>query len=199
VKGGFRPLFVLAAEVFAHEVRLACHPGARSDAVRGLTARLQRTGAGDLKVTYVLEGELPRLRIPAPTRSRIGEKLWQHTCFELFIARHMPAYHEFNFSPSGKWAAYAFGRYREGAAFGGDALDPRVAVRAGAERLELDATVQLKRISSLHVAEKLSLALSAVIEDADGGLSYWALRHPPGKPDFHHPEAFALTLDEVRN
>jgi hypothetical protein len=181
------------------EVRLACHPGTRSDAVRGMTVRLHRTIAGDLKVTYVLEADLPRLRIPAPTRSRIGEKLWQHTCFELFIARHMPAYHEFNFSPSGEWAAYAFSRYREGAVFADDALDPRVTVRAGAGKLELDATVRLGLISPPHAVARLALGLSAVIEDAEGGLSYWALRHPPGKPDFHHPEAFALALDEVRN
>jgi hypothetical protein len=39
------------------------------------------------------------------------------------------------------------------------------------------------------------LGLSAVIEDLDGVLSYWALRHPPGKPDFHHPDTFALEID----
>ena len=177
-----------------------CHPGTRSDAVRSVTVRVKR-GDGDLSVSYVLQGELPRLRVPAPTRSRIGEKLWQHTCFELFIARRMPAYHEFNFSPSGEWAACAFSRYRDGdgAPFGGDALDPRVAVRAGPDRLELDATVQLGSISSAHTAAKLSLALSAVVEELDGRLSYWALRHPPGQPDFHHPEAFALALDEIRH
>ena len=38
------------------------------------------------------------------------------------------------------------------------------------------------------------LALSAVIEELDGTKSYWALAHPPGKPDFHHPDCFALTL-----
>jgi hypothetical protein len=174
-----------------------CHPGTRSDAVRRVTARLKRRG-GDLEITYALEGELPRLCIPAHTHSRIGAKLWQHTCFELFITRHMPAYHEFNFSPSGEWAAYAFSRYREGAPFGDDALDPQVAVRTDEDSLELDATVQLGRVSPPHAAAKLSLALSAVIEELDGRLSYWALRHPPGKPDFHHPEAFALELDEVR-
>jgi len=40
----------------------------------------------------------------------------------------------------------------------------------------------------------MRLALSAVIEEERGRLSYWALRHPPGKPDFHHPDAFALAL-----
>ena len=33
-----------------------------------------------------------------------------------------------------------------------------------------------------------------VIEELDGTKSYWALAHPPGKPDFHHPDCFALTL-----
>ena len=38
------------------------------------------------------------------------------------------------------------------------------------------------------------LAVSAVIEETDGTKSFWALRHPPGPPDFHHPDCFALTL-----
>jgi len=167
--------------------------------VRGLSARLQRTAAGELRITYVLKAELPRLRIPPRGPSRIGEKLWQHTCFEIFIAQRMPAYHELNFSPSREWAAYAFSRYRDGVPLTDEALDPQVTARTGPDELKLDATVHLERLSSRHIAGKLSLALSAVIEDADGGLSYWALRHPPGKPDFHHPEAFALVLDEVRN
>jgi hypothetical protein len=37
-----------------------------------------------------------------------------------------------------------------------------------------------------------------VIEEVDGGLSYWALAHPPGKPDFHDPNCFALELPESR-
>jgi hypothetical protein len=36
--------------------------------------------------------------------------------------------------------------------------------------------------------------VSAVVETLDGALSYWALRHPPGKPDFHHADSFALEL-----
>jgi len=38
------------------------------------------------------------------------------------------------------------------------------------------------------------LALSAVLEDADGALGYWALAHPGVKPDFHHDAGFALSL-----
>jgi hypothetical protein len=47
--------------------------------------------------------------------------------------------------------------------------------------------------------EKVVLGLSAVIEDESGALSYWALRHVPGKPDFHHPQAFAMELDAIRH
>ena len=35
----------------------------------------------------------------------------------------------------------------------------------------------------------------SVVEEADGRHSYWSLRHPPGRPDFHHPDGFALALD----
>lgn len=38
------------------------------------------------------------------------------------------------------------------------------------------------------------LGLSAVIEEKGGALSYWALRHAPGRPDFHHPRAFVRRL-----
>jgi hypothetical protein len=34
-----------------------------------------------------------------------------------------------------------------------------------------------------------------VIEEVSGVFSYWALNHPPGEPDFHHPDAFALELE----
>jgi hypothetical protein len=173
---------------------------------------------GMLAVTYVLEGDIDRLRVPARRPPRIAGRLWQHTCCELFIARHdLPAYHEFNLSPSGEWAAYAFQRYRDGAplADGSNAeeLNPQIAVRDSAKKLELDALIRLDRLSPAHHAAKLSLALSAIVEEKDGLLSYWAIKHPPGKPDFHHAEAFALELarmdppplrsshppDEVRN
>jgi len=39
-----------------------------------------------------------------------------------------------------------------------------------------------------------SLGLSAVIESADGRLSYWALRHPAPRPDFHQRAGWAARL-----
>ncbi len=40
----------------------------------------------------------------------------------------------------------------------------------------------------------LHIGLSAVIEAADGTLSYWALTHPGERPDFHQRAAFTLRL-----
>jgi 23S rRNA (guanine745-N1)-methyltransferase len=46
----------------------------------------------------------------------------------------------------------------------------------------------------------LRLALTTVVELADGApgtLSYWALAHPAGKPDFHHRDGFVLALPDL--
>jgi len=181
-------------------VALICHPATRSDAVAGIRARVARTPEGIVAVRYCLEGDLARLRVPPPRPPRIGEGLWRHTCCELFVARRgSTAYHEFNFAPSGEWAVYAFARYREGGLLADEALNPAIAVRAAAGALQLDARVRLGALSPRHLGEALSLGLSAVIEDDAGTLSYWALGHPAQTPDFHHPGAFALALDEVRH
>jgi len=165
---------------------LVCHPQTPSAAVSGVGVRIVRTRAS-LALEYAIEGRIEELRIPAPRSPRIGRELWKHTCCEVLVGRSgSPAYLEFNFSPSGEWAGYAFERYRNGAPF--DASDPKIGVRSSPARLELDASIQVQ-------PGKLVLALSAVIEHLDGRISYWALRHPPGKPDFHHPQGFALELD----
>ena len=38
------------------------------------------------------------------------------------------------------------------------------------------------------------LGLSVVIEQADGSIAYWALAHPPGRPDFHHADCLACEV-----
>ena len=183
-----------------HSVTLMRHPESRSGAVRSVGARVCREPGGTLAIRYSIEGELARLRVPPPRPPRIAHGLWQHTCCECFVALSgRPEYHEFNLAPSGEWAAYAFAKYGEGAPLADGALNPRIAVRSCAETLELDASIPLDRLSTMHPRRRLALALSAVVEDERGVLSFWALKHPPGRPDFHHPDAFALKLDEVRD
>jgi len=52
----------------------------------------------------------------------------------------------------------------------------------------------LDRLSSLPLDARWRLGLSALIEEPSGHKSYWALAHPPGKADFHHPDCFAHEL-----
>lgn len=163
------------------------HPAVRCPALRALEASVSRESATRLRAIFILEGEIARLRIPAPRAPRFAHNLWQHTCCELFVAgRGAAAYREFNLSPSGEWAAYAFDRYREGGPL--DA-EPDIVVRTQDSRLQLSARV------SVPEAGALDIGLSAVVEDEEGALSYWALRHGPGKPDFHRRDAFALELE----
>ncbi len=160
-----------------------------------------------LLVSYVLEGDLERLSLPERRMPRFADELWRHTCFELFVAcKGEPQYHEFNFSPSGEWAAYFFARYRERVqpdeSVELTAIAPRLIVRRSAGKLELDAIVRLDHLAPRYRDARLMLGLSAVVEARDnpqGSLSYWALKHPLAQPDFHHPDAFVLEFDEIRN
>ena len=67
-------------------------------------------------------------------------------------------------------------------------MAPSIAVEVSAEALILAVTLDLGRTGPLK------LAVSAVIEEVDGQLSYWALTHPGERPDFHNPDGFVLDL-----
>lgn len=171
----------------AERIALKPHPGFRHDAVTGIDVEVARPAPGALLLHYILAGAIPDLRLPPPAGSVRADGLWRHTCFEAFIRASGKAYHELNFSPSRQWAAYRFGGYRKKMAEA-DLDPPRIETRADADRFELRALV-----AGLS-AGPLQLGLSAVIEETSGRLSYWALAHPPGKPDFHHSDCFALQL-----
>lgn len=174
---------------------LTCHPETHGQAVRGIEAGVCWTQSEALALTYSLKGELARLRIPPLRLQRRADRLWQHTCFEAFVSEKGKApYHEFNFSPSGEWAAYAFRSYRDGLPLEDDELAPGIGVQITGNSLELNAIVRLNRLRTLQSSMRLQLALSAVIEENDGMRSYWALKHPAGEPDFHHPDAFVLEI-----
>ena len=45
-----------------------------------------QTRGAMLELHYSVEGDIGRLIVPTQAASRRGDKLWQHTCFEAFIA-----------------------------------------------------------------------------------------------------------------
>jgi len=174
---------------------LRCHPSTPTDDVRSVTACATRAGAS-LALAFELVGDLARLRIPPPAPPCRGERLWEHTCFEAFVAVDgSRAYHELNLAPSRAWAVHAFTAYRDGGPLADDRRAPGIAVSRTRDRLVLEATVALDRLSPHLATAPLRVALTAIVEAEDGALSCWALDHPAGQPDFHHPDGFAVVLD----
>lgn len=166
------------------DVSLIPHPASPPRAISAVevVAEIRR---GISLLTYRVSGGPVRLPLAAaPVRT---DGLWQTTCFELFVK---PAagevYFEFNFSPSTAWAAYRFDGYRADMA-SLSLPTPRIDPTDEGVRVAID-------LGTLPDVDCLA-AMNAVIEEADGTKSYWALAHPdPDKPDFHHPDCFVLEL-----
>jgi hypothetical protein len=169
---------------------LCCHQAIPCEDVRAIRVIVSRT-SDELELGFQLDGNISRLRLTAQSNA----ELWQHTCFEALVAiEGEAAYHEFNFAPSSACRIYAFRGYRDPAPLTKVLHWPVVVVSTTDERLELDTRIVLTDLSAIYSQSPLRLSLSAVIESWNGSLSYWALHHPAGKPDFHHADAFALRL-----
>lgn len=167
------------------------HPDTPSTAVTCIQATAVRTSPSTLTLHFQLTGNPASLRLPplsAPVRT---DELWRHTCLEAFV--RLPgeeAYFELNLAPSSQWAAYAFTGYRAGM------VQPEIAPPEIDTRTHRDGFELLAHVNLPHLPDDTSwqLGLSAVIEEASGQKSYWALAHPPGPPDFHHADCFTLEL-----
>jgi hypothetical protein len=175
---------------------LVCHPSCDPGAVDRIGVCVRRA-PDSLGLRFLLDGRLDRLAIPPLRAPERRAELWRHTCFEVFVRRPgESAYAEFNLSPSGEWAAYRFDAYRSGMRELELVQAPETATRCGDGRL--DASLRIAPAPEpWHRAEALHIAVSAVVEGADGALAYWALAHPAGAPDFHHPAGFVLEFETV--
>ena len=167
------------------------HPDCVCPPIAGIDVQAVRIEPGTLELRYLLHGTIGELLLPPAGEPERSDGLWQHTCFEAFVASPGAAgYRELNLAPSRRWAAYDFTGYRSGMSEA-PIEPPRIEIEAGADRVELRAQVTLE---ALAAEPRWRLGLSAVIEERGGRKSYWALAHPPGEPDFHHPACFALEL-----
>jgi hypothetical protein len=171
-----------------HELK--CHPATPAGVRLSLTVQVHMHEAS-WELHYRLLGDIASLRIPPSTSSGPADGLWKHTCFEAFVAAEGDeAYRELNFSPSGQWAVYRFHAQRA-RDMTDDGVRPVVEISGGADSLQLRARWPL---TDQPAGAFFRLGLCAVIEEADGRLSYWALAHPTDSPDFHHRDGWALRL-----
>jgi len=145
-----------------------------------------------LRVHYRLTAPPNAISIPNITNSpERRDGLWQHTCFEIFIAdAESTRYTELNFSPSGDWAAYRFADYRQISEARPGGPSPSIKTEFANGGLSLSATIAPEMLPS---TSSWQIGLNCVLEHADGQLSYWALHHPSPHPDFHQRAGFTLT------
>lgn len=143
-----------------------------------------------LNIWFGVGAPLSRFVISQSNEPARRDELWRTTCFEAFLrAAGEESYREYNFAPSGDWAAYEFSGYRDGGAEAAVANPPYIRLENNLTWFALGATV------ALETGVRRALGLSVVLEEADGSKSYWALAHPdPDKPDFHAPDCFTASL-----
>jgi hypothetical protein len=147
---------------------------------------------------------VPPLRAASAQRH---DELWRHTCCELFAGSAACVsnsaggpYREFNFAPSGDWAAYAFDSPRCG-------MRPLTLETAPCVRASDTAAAALVReapANSQRLSLKVELPRSAVdgypflwptvVLETTRGISYWALRHHGAQADFHRTENFLTAV-----
>lgn len=150
---------------------------------------------GYLTLRYEVQGNIGNLLIPELKQATKADELWQHTCFEAFIAVVEEApYHEFNFSPSSQWAAYGFDDYRARNKWQAKQAPAIHFVRTD-HTLVLTAVISEIDLPDNPHNQPYRLGLTAVLETKADALSYWALFHPSGKPNFHHRNGFTLSLN----
>ncbi len=175
------------------------HPDTPCGPLDGISVEVERLGGGRLHLRYRLAGRIRQLALKPPRGAAESDELWQHSCLEAFLrAGDDQAYAEFNIAPDGRWAAWRFAGYRAGKEFAREVAAPRFSVLREENRFEFSACLELGRLALLPAGTAWRLGLSAVIEERNGRISYWALAHPPGDPDFHHPDCFALELPAAR-
>ena len=174
---------------------LVAHRGSATQGPLAIAARAWIEERGStVHFSYRLTGELSQLAIPHRWRSQRAERLWEHTCFEAFIAPGSGArYFELNFSPSTQWAAYELDGYRQGMRALVLANAPSIVVAEAAGELSVTASVELGAFPEAPWPWRIGLA--AVVEDRAGGHAYFALEHPREKPDFHDAAGFTALLD----
>ncbi|MCL2020578.1 MAG: hypothetical protein FWG81_00345 [Betaproteobacteria bacterium] len=167
-------------------VELTPHPDSPTPEALQITVEGERQTEA-LNLCYMLTGDCSGFAFPDTNHPAPPDRLWTRSCCELFWReRGAAAYREYNFSPSMQWAAYTFTAYRTRE----ENILPSPPQRMNWTRDESRLFLQVEIAVSPN---PLQLAFAVVLKRTSGESIYYALRHPPGSPDFHHPDNFALS------
>lgn len=174
--------------IASHVTLLFRHPDTPPGAIHTVEAELRRVPGGAVASFWAV-GDVSRLVIPLPASPQRSDDLWRTTCFELFVGSAGQGYREFNLSPSGAWAAYAFDSHRSGMNCARASID--IETSCNDKSLSLVAKIEAE------FPNPAQIGLTAVIEERDGIFRYWASGFAPGEPDFHAAATRSLLFDGV--
>ncbi len=175
-------------------VELVAHPACGIlGAAGGVTVHATAT-SDVLSLTYDLRSRVA-MKVPGLQGERAGRfnELWFRTCCELFLRDplHPGPYLEFNFSPAGDWASYAFDGTLRGMRshrWPGTIQAPKI-TQAADDRsgYRLLVEVAIPRVAIGACTEWYP----TVVLETMAGISLWAIWHPVDRPHFHHPDNFS--------
>lgn len=118
--------------------------------------------------------------------------LWEHTCFEAFVAfENKKSYFEFNFSPQNAWNCFEFEDYRK----------PEVLKESGQfELLNMNfknnlLRAEVRTLLDCKKGDVFDVGLCAVLEDRHHNKTFWASQHAADKPDFHFRKSFIIKAE----
>lgn len=142
-------------------------------------------------ISFLLEGNIEEINldIPAPLKERTL-KLWEKTCFELFIKNNRDEYLEFNFSPRFEWNCFYFQKQ-------GDVLQewakmerPKTDILLSLEKFFIVSEIKKEFFPVNFITNNMSVGISSVLKMKNEEMTYWALSHEDSKPNFHHFDSF---------
>ena len=151
-----------------------------------------------LHLDFMLKSDLREIILPEPVEHPgRADNLWEHTCFEAFIAlENSPEYLEVNLASSGQWNIYEFKNYRS-SRIEADQVTCKTTILKAKTNFNIQAEIGLGGVQWIKNSKKdvdLQIGLSGVIELKNKIKSYCALTHKSEKPDFHKKQSFILKL-----
>lgn len=153
------------------------------------------TTSDSVFISYKVQGELPAIDLGEghPHHARVI-KLWEKSCFELFMKNAEDNYIEFNFSPEFEWNCFYFAKK-------GDALAEyarmdlvKVDILLSLDVFHLIVELDKKKFPENFFKGQLNAGITSVIKEKNGKLSYWALSHHDTRPNFHDFRSFTAVV-----
>ena len=148
-----------------------------------------------LRIHYKVHGNAFEVAVCSKkSLPQFTDELWKKTVFELFLKREdESSYTEWNFSPSGNWACYDFDAYRKPSHSQNNLESKPRKMEFLKTADSIDFIVEIDLPKKYQDNEILEFQACSVIKKlSDGSLSYFAIKHPSQKADFHNAQEFSL-------